>query len=80
MTTVTPVCAVRARLLGMADARGHRLLRATVRLLTENTTPPHVIEYEDGTFVLASLCFSSGSLEYEQVRAVRVDPSSEIDG
>ena len=80
MTTITPVCAVRAGLLGLADARGHRLLRATVRIVNENTTPPHVVEYEDGTFVLASLCFSSGSLEYEQVRAVHVDPNSEIDG
>jgi hypothetical protein len=80
MTTVTPVCAARARLLGLADARGHRLLRATVRILNENTTPPHVVTYKDDTFVLASLCFSSGSLEYEKVRAVRVDPSSEIDG
>jgi hypothetical protein len=80
MTTVTPVCAVRARLLGLADFKGDRPIRATLRILTENATPPHVVIYEDEPFVLTSLCLSAGSLVYSQVQAVRLDANSEIDG
>jgi hypothetical protein len=79
MTAVTPMCAVRARLLGLADGYGYRLHRATVRIFTENTTPPHFVIYGDDVFVLESLCSASASLVYTQVQAVRVDASSEID-
>jgi hypothetical protein len=75
MTTVSPVRAVSALLLGLANDAGHRPNRATVRIVTDDR-PPQIVMYQGEPFLLASV--SRELLIYMQHRPFRADASFEI--